>query len=51
MAVIGQEVPLDVWGAVAARAEEDLVGVVERAVEAHLVEAGGEGRASASATR
>ena len=43
MAVIGQEVSLDVWGAVAARAEEDLVGVVERAVEAHLLEAGGDG--------
>src|SRR5262249_6368287 len=36
-AVIGQEVPLDVWAHVADVDEETLVGLTERAIEAYLV--------------
>jgi DNA-binding CsgD family transcriptional regulator/tetratricopeptide (TPR) repeat protein len=42
-AVIGQEVPLDLWSAVSGRPEEHLLDVAERAVEAHLFEAAGDG--------
>ena len=42
-AVIGQEVALDVWQAVAEVAEDDLLDVVERAATAHLLEATTEG--------
>lgn len=38
-AVIGQEVPLALWAAVAELDEDALLDVVERAVEAHLLEA------------
>ena len=38
-AVIGQEVPLALWAEVAELDEEALLDVVERAVEAHLLEA------------
>jgi DNA-binding CsgD family transcriptional regulator/tetratricopeptide (TPR) repeat protein len=38
-AVIGQEVPLALWAEVAEIDEEDVLDVVERAVEAHLLEA------------
>ena len=37
--MIGQEVPLDLWAAVGGLDEEALLDVVERAVEAHLLEA------------
>lgn len=37
LSVIGQDVPLAVWGAAANADEETLVAVVERAVEAHLL--------------
>lgn len=37
-AVIGQEVPLPLWATVAAVDEETLLEVVQRAVEAHLLE-------------
>lgn len=37
-AVIGQEVPLSLWAAAAGVDEETLVGVTERALEAHLLE-------------
>ena len=36
-AVIGQEVPLDLWAAVAGVAEEALLDAVERAAEAHIL--------------
>jgi DNA-binding CsgD family transcriptional regulator len=42
-AVIGQEVPLALWAEVAALDEETVLAVVERAVEAHLVEADRDG--------
>lgn len=42
-AVIGQEVPLDLWAEVAALDEEVLLGIVEAAIEAHLLEAEGQG--------
>jgi DNA-binding CsgD family transcriptional regulator/tetratricopeptide (TPR) repeat protein len=38
-AVIGQEVPLGLWAEVADLAEDDLLDIVEQAVEAHLLEA------------
>ncbi|HET8628379.1 MAG TPA: AAA family ATPase, partial [Thermomicrobiales bacterium] len=43
-AVLGQEVPLALWAAVAGVAEEALVDLAERAAEAHILEAtdGGE---------
>ena len=43
-AVIGQEIPLDLWAAVAGVGEEELFDVVERAMEAHLLEAERDGR-------
>lgn len=42
-AVIGQEVPLDLWAHVAELDEEGLLDVVERAVEAYLLEAARDG--------
>src|SRR6185437_8628684 len=36
-AVLGHEVPLDAWAAVAEADEEALLGLVERAVAAHLL--------------
>jgi DNA-binding CsgD family transcriptional regulator len=42
-AVIGQEVPLDLWARVAGLDEETLLAIIERAVEAHLLEAEGFG--------
>jgi predicted ATPase len=42
-AVVGQEVPLDLWAAVAECDEQALVGAVEQAVEAHLVVVPGDG--------
>ena len=50
-AVIGQEVPLDALGAVAELDEEELLDVVERAVEAHLLEARGTAPGFALSTR
>ncbi|MDI3341320.1 MAG: AAA family ATPase [Sphaerobacter sp.] len=44
-AVIGQEVPLGLWGAVAGAGEETLLDVVEAAVEAHLLETPADGTA------
>src|SRR5262249_48618094 len=41
-AVIGQEVPLALWGTVAASDEETLLVVTERAIDAHLASATGE---------
>jgi len=38
-AVIGQEVPLALWGQVAGSDEATIVDIVERSVEAHLLEA------------
>jgi DNA-binding NarL/FixJ family response regulator len=38
-AVIGHEVPLDLWAAVANLDDETLLAIVERAVEAHLMDA------------
>lgn len=38
-AVIGQEVPLDLWAAVADLGGESLLTIVEQAIEAHLLEA------------
>lgn len=38
-AVIGQEVPLALWSALAEHDEEALLAIVERVVEAHLMEA------------
>ena len=38
-AVVGQEVPLVVWGAVTGAAEETLLAVAERAETAHVVAA------------
>jgi DNA-binding CsgD family transcriptional regulator len=38
-AVIGQEVPLDLWAQVAGLDEEELLTVIEQAVEAHLLDA------------
>jgi DNA-binding CsgD family transcriptional regulator len=38
-AVIGQEVPLALWAAVAGLTDEVLLGIIERAVEAHLLAA------------
>src|SRR5262249_22013503 len=42
-AVIGQEVPLHLWSAISGLDEEALLPTVERAVQAHLLEALGEG--------
>ncbi|MBA3528833.1 MAG: AAA family ATPase, partial [Propionibacteriaceae bacterium] len=42
-AVIGQEVPLALWATVADLAEEALLTIVERAVDAHLLEADPDG--------
>jgi DNA-binding CsgD family transcriptional regulator len=42
-AVIGQEVPLDLWADVGRMSEETLLEIVEGAVEAHLLEAEPEG--------
>jgi DNA-binding CsgD family transcriptional regulator len=42
-AVIGQEVPLALWAEVAALDEEELLDIVEQAVEAHLLEAAQDG--------
>jgi DNA-binding CsgD family transcriptional regulator len=44
-AVIGQEVPLALWGAVAGTDEETLLDLVDRAVAAHVVEEAEEGTA------
>lgn len=38
-AIIGQEVPLSLWSAVALAEEERLIDVVEQGVEAHILEA------------
>lgn len=38
-AVIGQEIPLDLWAEVAGLDDEALFAIVERAVDAHLMEA------------
>ncbi|MEA2596439.1 MAG: hypothetical protein QOF01_2908 [Thermomicrobiales bacterium] len=38
-AVIGQEIPLDLWGALVDLDDEALLAIVEHAVEAHLLEA------------
>jgi DNA-binding CsgD family transcriptional regulator len=38
-AVIGQDVPLDLWAEVAELGDEALLAIVEQAVEAHLLEA------------
>ena len=43
-AVIGQEVPLDLWAEVAGLDEETLLTILERAVDAHLLEADPDGR-------
>ncbi|HEX5166805.1 MAG TPA: AAA family ATPase [Thermomicrobiales bacterium] len=43
-AVIGQSVPLDLWGRVANLSNEQLDAVVERAVQAHLLEETLDGR-------
>ena len=43
-AVIGQEVSLDLWAEVAGLDEETLLTIVERAVDAHLLEADPDGR-------
>jgi predicted ATPase len=43
-AVICQDVPLDLWATVSGLAEEELLAVVEQAVDAHLLEATHEGR-------
>lgn len=43
-AVIGQEVPLDLWGDVAELDEETLLATVERAIDGHLMESEGDGR-------
>ena len=43
-AVIGQEVPLALWAEVADLDEEALLTIVERAVDAHLLEADPDGR-------
>jgi DNA-binding CsgD family transcriptional regulator len=42
-AVIGQEIPLSLWGAVADLDDEALLAIVERTVEAHLLEANRDG--------
>jgi DNA-binding CsgD family transcriptional regulator len=42
-AVIGQEVPLDLWAALAGLNEDTLLEIVERAADAHLVEATSDG--------
>jgi DNA-binding CsgD family transcriptional regulator/tetratricopeptide (TPR) repeat protein len=42
-AVIGQDVPLDLWAAVAQRDDERLLAAVEQATEAHLVVASRDG--------
>ncbi len=42
-AVIGQEVPLDLWSKIAGLAEEDILDIVEQAIEAHLLEANRDG--------
>ncbi|CAA9531128.1 MAG: hypothetical protein AVDCRST_MAG73-962 [uncultured Thermomicrobiales bacterium] len=38
-ALIGQEVPLDLWATVAGIGEEAVLDIVERAIEAHLMDA------------
>lgn len=43
-AVIGQEVPLDLWGEVGELDDETLLAIVERAIEGHLMESEGAGR-------
>ena len=43
-AVIGQEVPLDLWREVGELDDESLLAVVERAIEGHLMESEGDGR-------
>ena len=51
-AVIGQEVPLALWAAVAETDEDGLLDTIERAVEAHLLRGGpGRGARCASPTR
>jgi DNA-binding CsgD family transcriptional regulator len=42
-AVIGQEVPLDLWGQVGGLSHDALLDVVERAVDAHLLDAARDG--------
>ncbi|MCC2662790.1 MAG: transcriptional regulator, LuxR family [Geminicoccaceae bacterium] len=42
-AVIGQDVPLDLWAEVAGLDDETLLTIVERAVDAHLLEADRDG--------
>jgi DNA-binding CsgD family transcriptional regulator len=42
-AVVGQEVPLDLWAAVGGFPEDEVLATVERAVAAHLLEAAPEG--------
>jgi DNA-binding CsgD family transcriptional regulator len=42
-AVIGQEVPLDVWGTIAALPEESLLAVIGKAADAHVLDATGDG--------
>ena len=42
-AVIGQEVPLDLWAAVSGAREEALLAAAERAVEAHVLEEASDG--------
>jgi DNA-binding CsgD family transcriptional regulator len=39
-AVIGQDVPLDLWATIAALTEDEVLTIVEGAIEAHLFEAG-----------
>ncbi|MGI8485349.1 MAG: helix-turn-helix transcriptional regulator [Thermomicrobiales bacterium] len=43
-AVIGQEVPLDLWGDIGELDDEALLEIVERAIEYHLMESQGDGR-------
>jgi DNA-binding CsgD family transcriptional regulator len=42
-AVIGQDVPLHLWATVAGLSEEDMLTIVEQAIEAHLLEAAHDG--------
>ena len=50
-AIIGQEVPLAVWSEVAGLSEEELLDAVERAIEAHVLEADAREQGSGSFTR
>jgi DNA-binding CsgD family transcriptional regulator len=43
-AVIGQEVPLSIWSEVVCASSDDLLRVVELAIDAHLMEANADGR-------